>query len=463
MPAPTPSNRRDPTVAYLRVNGGGWIDTDPGVGRLVAEAMGVPERVVWQILARQLGPDRMAWERQARSCGYCARPVRLTGRVIDSDGVVRIDTDTLPDRVLLKRCGNRRASVCPSCSFQYRGDMWHLLKAGMSGGAKGLPETVASHPTVFVTLTAPGFGPVHTTRERNGRPRRCRPRREGRLCPHGRPPWCMTTHDERDPRLGHALCPDCYDYIGAVAFNWHAPELWRRFTIDLYRTIAQARGMTEADLRRHVRISYAKVAEPQARGLVNFHAIIRLDHPTNEEWRPPALDIPTAALIDAVKAAASRTCDTVTVGTNDTLTLRFGSQVDVQSIRARSGLDGEELTPEKVAAYVAKYATKGCEDFGLGSRPLDGYTASCKGLPEHSQRMNDAALKLARQPGYERLPRWTHMHGFRVTSPPIAGATRPPSPRSGKREPIIAAVRRPVPTHPRGIMGPGQAATPMTR
>lgn len=73
--------------------------------------------------------------------------------------------------------------------------------------------------------------------------------------------------------------------------------------------------MREADLRRHVRISYAKVTEPRARGLVHFHAIIRLDHPTNEEWRPPALDIPTAALIDAVKAAASRTCDTVTVGT----------------------------------------------------------------------------------------------------------------------------------------------------
>lgn len=27
--------------------------------------------------------------------------------------------------------------------------------------------------------------------------------------------------------------------------------------------------------------------------------------------------------------------------------------------------------------------------------------------------MIDAALTLARQPGYERLPGWTHMHGFR--------------------------------------------------
>ena len=47
------------------------------------------------------------------------------------------------------------------------------------------------------------------------------------------------------------------------------------------------------------------------------------------------------------------------------MTLRLGQQVDTQTVN-----DGGvgELTPERVAAYVAKYATKSAEDFGLGDR-----------------------------------------------------------------------------------------------
>ena len=49
--------------------------------------------------------------------------------------------------------------------------MWQFLYAGAAGGRKGVPESVRSHPLAFVTLTAPGFGPVHTTRtDRQGRP-----------------------------------------------------------------------------------------------------------------------------------------------------------------------------------------------------------------------------------------------------------------------------------------------------
>ena len=66
------------------------------------------------------------------------------------------------------RCGNRRASVCPSCSHEYKGDVWHVLMAGAAGGIKNVPATVAAHPLVFATLTAPSFGPVHTARSRAG-------------------------------------------------------------------------------------------------------------------------------------------------------------------------------------------------------------------------------------------------------------------------------------------------------
>ena len=49
-------------------------------------------------------------------------------------------------------------------------------------------------------------------------------------------------HRDDDPDLGTPLCPDCYDYQGQVAFNWYAPELWRRFTITLRRRLAEQLG-----------------------------------------------------------------------------------------------------------------------------------------------------------------------------------------------------------------------------
>jgi hypothetical protein len=36
--------------------------------------------------------------------------------------------------------------------------MWQLVYAGLAGGHKGVPESLAEHPQVFATLTAPSFG-----------------------------------------------------------------------------------------------------------------------------------------------------------------------------------------------------------------------------------------------------------------------------------------------------------------
>jgi hypothetical protein len=67
----------------------------------------------------------------------------------------------MPDGVIYKPCGNRRESVCPSCSQLYKRDAYQIVRAGLVGG-KGVPERVAHHPAVFPTLTAPSFGTVHT-------------------------------------------------------------------------------------------------------------------------------------------------------------------------------------------------------------------------------------------------------------------------------------------------------------
>jgi hypothetical protein len=114
---------------------------------------------VLQEVIDRAGAGYERWAEQVAATGYCAHPVRLRGRVEHADratGEVRTvySTDREPDATLLKACGNRRASVCPSCSATYQGDQFHLLAAGLRGG-KGLPETVGSHPRLFVTFSAP--------------------------------------------------------------------------------------------------------------------------------------------------------------------------------------------------------------------------------------------------------------------------------------------------------------------
>ena len=158
--------------------------------------------------------------------------------------------------------------------------------------------------SVFATFTAHGFGPVHTRRPGpGGRAVRCRPRRKASVCQHGRRVSCGQRHKDTDPALGRPLCPDCYDYAAAVVWNAHAPELWRRTTIAIRRQLARTAKAAGAG---KVQLSYAKVAEFQARGLVHFHALFRLDATTDDgDLIPPALD--AAQLAAGITSAASST------------------------------------------------------------------------------------------------------------------------------------------------------------
>ena len=53
-----------------------------------------------------------------------------------------------------------------------------------------------------------------------------------------------------------------------------------------------------------VRIRFVKVAEYQARGVVHFHAVIRLDAP-DEDYQPPPAGISADMLADAIGQAAA--------------------------------------------------------------------------------------------------------------------------------------------------------------
>ncbi len=143
--------------------------------------------------------------RQAERTGLCAHPVRLKGRIDTIDlatGELRnmYTTASEHDGALTTACGNRRESACPACSAVYKRDARQLVRAGLTGG-KGIPSTVAAHPCVFATFTAPPFGPVHARRMRGKTVLPCRPRRDHkqRRCPHGRDISCPRRHPEDDP------------------------------------------------------------------------------------------------------------------------------------------------------------------------------------------------------------------------------------------------------------------------
>jgi hypothetical protein len=323
-----------------------------------------------EITARLVSSRFDAWSRAAARVGYCARPIRLRGHSTTVDAqtgevLSSFATDDEELGVLHVRCGNRRASDCPSCSRVYAADTFHLIRTGVTGG-KGVPEHVSDNPLVFATLTAPSFGLVHGTR--NGR--KCRPfipKGQPGVCEHGRPTVCHAVHGDGDEQLGQPLCGDCYDYLGHVVWQWWAPELWRRFTIAARRALAKCLGVPESRLKDYATVQYAKVAEHQLRGVIHFHALIRLDGPTTDDGCARAPAGLTAALLARVveQAVATVSFDAPPLHEDDLVRrLRFGTQVDVRAVQTRNRVDDpdRELVPEQVAGYLAKYATKSASD-----------------------------------------------------------------------------------------------------
>ncbi|WP_200961352.1 MULTISPECIES: replication initiator [unclassified Phycicoccus] len=369
-----------------------------------------------QVVARLLSPDFDAWSVAASRVGFCAKPIRLVGqsRTFDktTGELVRCYASAdEPTGVTFVRCGNRRASECESCSRLYAADTFHLIRSGVTGG-KGVPATVGENPLVFATLTAPSFGPVHGVRPNNGR---CRPRRDtGARCPHGRPLSCMAIHADEDIAVGQPLCPDCYDYASQVVWQWWAPELWRRFTITLRRMLAHHVGVLPAHLGDVASVQYAKVAEYQLRGAVHFHALVRLDGPQTTDGFAHAPTQVTARVLSALVEQAVRavrvTADPVHDGDVPRV-LALGVQVDTRPVRTSSRTDDpdRELTPEQVAGYLAKYATKSASD----TEAKD--STHLRRLHATARSMAARAVSAEEDPTapYGLLGKWAHTLGFR--------------------------------------------------
>lgn len=201
----------------------------------------------------------------------------------DRPSVLRCDGgDCSAERLVA--CSSTRASRCRPCSKRYRGRVATVARSGRRGGREGL----------FITLTAPGRR-AHTV---GGGPA---------------DPVCECTG------------PDGTDL---ALWNAESAEKWRRITQWLRRTYGRD-------------VEYFRATEPQKRGALHFHVILR-----RRDGGALVIDV------DDLRAAAIRN--------------GFGHEVDVQPMehvhtRPRKSRAGRRERVGNVYAYVAKYVAKSAD------------------------------------------------------------------------------------------------------
>ena len=369
----------------------------------------------------------------------------------------------MPDGVLYVPCGDRRASVCPPCAETYRADTYQLIRAGLVGG-KGVPD-IRRRPPGRVrhphrALLRPR--PHPQVNRKTGKVAPCRMRRDLTPCPHGRQLVCTARHTEDHPRLGRPICLDCYDHAHHVVWNAWAGELWRRTMITLTRSLQPLERAHGVKLR----ISYGKVAEYQRRGVVHFHALLRLDRvdPADPDaiLPPPAghhRGGPGELVAAAVTATAFRTPDYP--DTSHSWPIEWGRQLDIRPSRVARRGRTPDVSTEAVAAYLAKYATKATEPTGLPvTGRMNGETAEHYSDPDtHLGRLIAYAWQLGTLPSptdHRAAARRTGTtptagcaagptcSASAATSPPSPAATPPPT--SAARRPPRMAAAPPAPT-----------------
>ncbi len=139
------------------------------------------------------------------------------------------------------------------------------------------------------------------------------------------------------------------------------------------RQLARTMGVTQKERKSLVRLRFVKVAEYQARGVVHFHAIIRLDAKTDGDSYAPPPARWTADVLAEPSPRLPRLPGSLPTSVTPAVPslVRFGAQTDTKVIRSGTA---DALTRTAVANYIAKYATK---------------TADAPGLPAYRLRSAD--------------------------------------------------------------------------
>jgi len=193
--------------------------------------------------------------------------------------------------------------------------------------------------------------------------------------------------------------------------------LWRRFTTYLPRRLAALGGMTLKAFREQLAVRYVKVTEYQARGVVHFHAVIRLDQ-AGDAYQPPGPFWTADLLAQAIDQAAATVVLAVAPEPGQPAAmLAFGPRTDTRPIRPGSALPatGTVLPGQAVANYIAKYVTKTLTATGLPDRRIrllaDIDRLRCHW---HYKQMMTTAWQLAddQADGDQRYRKWAHALGY---------------------------------------------------
>jgi len=268
----------------------------------------------------------------AAKAGWCEQPQRF----VNDDG-----------RWYVRRCGAARASRCAPCAELKRGD---VAAIGRSGVMSARPCDLAW----LLTVTAPGADVLPWDRS---------------LCSHSEGVDCAGD-------LG------CVVEAQALAL-WHGGLglRWSHLVQDLRRVLGPG-----------VRVEYFKVWEPQRRGALHAHAMVRAEGVGARRFR--------AAVRLCVRRPARQ----------------FGRQFDLQAIDV-----SDPRAAARSAGYCAKYATKAAD--ALGSvRAVKADGSPSKGFRAWSAtRGYGDTMKVVQM----RRESWWAA-GLRASSHGVGGAQPPP-------------------------------------
>lgn len=251
----------------------------------------------------------------------CSHPIHLWVRSLDTaTGELSSQSE------VIKACGTRRASICPSCSLVYQRDAFSVVRSGITseGG-----EQVA---LTFLTLTAPGskqFGRTHSRRTKWSKKKR-------QYVHYGCE--CGKWHEEGASILGQPLDLLTYDYEGAAAWNAASSRL---FSVTIQKLARMVYGVDEKGTPKG-KLDYIRVAEFQRRGLIHYHVLVRGDIDV-EDFH---------ALVRGGKRRDGQTVERVTHGGHF-----WGEQCDLTAVRPGA--------KHQVGAYLVKlvrYAIKSTAD-----------------------------------------------------------------------------------------------------
>lgn len=228
------------------------------------------------------------------------------------------------------------------------------------------PDGTSYRPSMFLTLTLPSYGPVHTAAERHGQVQGCA---------------CGRTHKANPGIAGTPINPDTYDYRRAALDALHFPKLVDRF----WQNLRRATGYS---------VQYFATIEPQKRLAAHLHAAVRGTFPRallrevvkatyHQVWWPPCdepvfvdywpvWDELTQGYVDPATGEMLPTWDRALDALGDdedaepAHVIRFGDQVDMQGVLAGS------TQADRAVGYLTKYLVKDVADDVTRNDDSDG-------------------------------------------------------------------------------------------